>query len=201
MSRGGLVTIRTTGLGELRKTLQLVDVTIAKDWDTVFRGAVTPTPCPGLSAKVVDAPKTLEVAIQESFDRGGPSALQSDVWADLSREPKYAAHKARRGGGSNMLVWAGSKRPLRDSFKVGNPRNVFRVSGLSMMYGTIVTYAARLQAGGFWQPWDETDNIEARVMLQATETWATEVARGMQRVLRGRLGQEAFAAARREPRL
>jgi hypothetical protein len=36
-------------------------------------------------------------------------------------------------------------------------------------------------------------------VIRLTESAALEVARGMQRVLRGRLGRAGFAAARREP--
>lgn len=195
---GQLVTVTVGGIPALRKTIGILDVTLSSDWETVWRGSVTPTPCPGLAAKVVDDPKTLAVATQEAFDRGGPSALSPGrVWTGYGREPKYAAHKLRRGGGSDVLVWAGSKRPLRDTFKLGNPGNIFDLSGMRMRYGTTRYYAARLQAGGFFQPWDHIDDTPARVMLEVTEIFGREVARGMQRVMRGRLGREGFAHARR----
>lgn len=193
----GLVTISVGGVEALKRTIGILDVTIAGDWDTVWRGSVTPTPCPGLSAQVVDSTKTLAVATQEAFDRGGPSALSPGrVWTGYSKEPRYARHKSKRGGGNRVLVWTGSKKPLRDTFRLGNPDNIFAVSGMSMRFGTTRYYAARLQSGGFFQPWDKTDDTPARVMLEVTDTFAREVARGMQRVMRGRLGRAGFAKAR-----
>lgn len=198
MGAPGLVTVSVGGLPALKRTIGILDVTLSSDWEVVWRGSVTPTPCPGLAAKVVDTPKTLAVATQEAFDRGGASALApARVWTGYGNEPKYAAHKRRRGGGESVLVWAGSKTPLRDTFKIGNPDNIFEASGVRMRYGTRRYYAARLQAGGFFQPWDKTTDTPARVMLEVTEIYGREVARGMQRVLRGRLGREGFTRARR----
>ena len=195
------IQITIPGLKNVSNLLQIADVTISNDWALVWKGFIRPTPCPGIAANVVDPRFTLEDSTQEAFDNSGSNAY-AGPWAGYGAEPRYSKMKAKAGGGTSILVWQGSQDPLRDAFKKGQRDHVEGVSGRSMFWGAKGRkggIAARLSEGGFYQPWDKTANTPARPVIRLTEATALEVARGMQRVLRGRLGREGFAAARREP--
>ena len=195
------IQIEIPGLKNVSKMLQLADVTISKDWALVWKGFIRPTPCPGISANVVDPRFTLEDSTQEAFDNSGAN-VYAGAWAGYGAEPKYSKMKSKAGGGTSILVWQGSADPLRDAFRKGKGDHIEGVSGLSMFWGAKGRkggIAARLSQGGFYQPWDKTSNTPARPVIRLNESAALEVARGMQRVLRGRLGRAGFAAARREP--
>jgi len=195
------IQITIPGLKNVSNLLQIADVTISNDWALVWKGFIRPTPCPGIGASVVDPRFTLENSTQEAFDNSGSNAY-AGAWAGYGAEPKYSKMKSKAGGGTSILVWQGSADPLRDAFRKGQAGHVEGVSGRSMFWGARGRkggIAARLSQGGFYQPWDKTSNTPARPVIRLTEATALEVARGMQRVLRGRLGRAGFAAARREP--
>lgn len=195
------IQITIPGLKNVSNLLQIADVTISNDWALVWKGFIRPTPCPGIAANVVDPRFTLEDSTAEAFDNSGVNAYAGS-WAGYGAEPRYSKMKAKRGGGTSILVWQGSKDPLRDAFRKGQGDHVEGVNGRSMFWGARGRkggIAARLSAGGFYQPWDKTSNTPARPVIRLTEATALEVARGMQRVLRGRLGRQGFAAARRQP--
>ena len=195
------IQITIPGLKNVSNLLQMVDVTISNDWALVWEGFIRPTPCPGLSTAIVDPRFTLEDSTQEAFDNSGVN-IYAGAWAGYGAEPKYSKMKAKRGGGTSILVWQGSQDPLRNAFIKGQAGHVEGVNGRTMFWGARGRkggIAARLSEGGFYQPWDKTSNTPARPVIRLTEATALEVARGMQRVLRGRLGRSGFAAARRSP--
>lgn len=195
------IKIEIPGLKNVSNLLQMVDVTISNDWALVWKGFIRPTPCPGLSTAIVDPRFTLEDSTQEAFDNSGAN-VYAGAWAGYGAEPRYAKMKAKRGGGTSILVWQGSQDPLRNAFIKGQAGHVEGVNGRTMFWGARGRkggIAARLSEGGFYQPWDKTSNTPARPVIRLTEATALEVARGMQRVLRGRLGRSGFAAARRSP--
>jgi hypothetical protein len=178
-----------------------MDVTLQRDWQLLWTGFIRPTPTPGLSTTVVDRRYTLEVSTEQAFDNSG-SNVYAGPWEGYGSEPRYAAVKAKAGGGTSVLVWQGSKNPLRRAFLPGHPDHVEEVAGKRMVWGARGdkgAIAARLAVGGFYQPWDKTTSTPARPVIRLTEQAATEVARGMQRILRGRLGRDGFRAARRSP--
>ncbi len=193
--------IGIAGAKSLPKALQLIDKTIREDWKLVWAGFIRPTPVPGLSVVVVDRQFTLEGSTEDAFENSGANAY-AGTWTAYGSEPRYAKMKERRGGGSKVLVWQGSKNPLRSAFRAKDADHTEVVRVKSMLWGAKGrkgAIAARLAEGGFWQPWDKTSATPARPIIRLTEQTAFEVARGMQRILRGRLGREGFRKARREP--
>jgi phage gpG-like protein len=193
--------IGIAGAKLLPKTLQLMDKTIREDWTLLWNGFIRPTPVPGLSTVVVDRRFTLEGSTEDAFENSGVNAY-AGAWTAYGSEPRYAKMKEKRGGGSKVLVWTGSKNPLRSAFRAGDSDHTEVVRGKSMLWGAKGRkggIAARLAEGGFYQAWDKTSATPARPIIRITEQTAFEVARGMQRILRGRLGREGFRRARREP--
>ena len=195
------VQIKIAGLKTLPKVLQLMDKTIREDWSLLWTGFIRPTTVPGLSVTVMEQRFTLEGSTEDAFNNSGANAY-ADTWSAYGSEPKYAAHKQKRGGGSQVLVWSGSKNPLRSAFRAGDSDHTEEVRGKTMRWGARGKkgkIAVKLAEGGFWQPWDKTSSTPARPIIRLTDKTAFEVARGMQRILRGRLGREGFRSARSEP--
>ena len=195
------VQIRIAGSKSLPLVLQLVDKTIRSDWELLWRGFIRPTPVPGMSTVVLERRFTLEGSTEDAFENSGANAY-SGTWTAYGSEPRYARVKEKVGGGTKVLVWQGSKNPLRSAFKERDPDHFEVVRGKSMLWGAKGrkgAIAARLAEGGFYQPWDKTTATPARPIIRVTEQTAFEIARGMQRILRGRLGREGFRKARREP--
>lgn len=196
------ISIKIPGAAALPRLLQLVDVTIKEDWELLWKGFIRRTPVPGMSTVVVERKWTLEGSTKDAFDNSGKNAY-AEAWPGYDNEPKYAYVKQKLGGGTGILVWEKSKNPLRKAFMSGHPDHVEEVAEKRMIWGAKGkkgAIAARLSEGGFFQPWDKTTNIPARPIVRLSEDAGKEVARGMQRILRGRLGREGFRAARREPR-
>lgn len=195
------IKIKIPGSKTLPLMLQVMDQTIRSDWNLLWKGFIRQTPVPGLSVNVVDKRFTIEGSTEDAFDNSGANAY-AGTWSAYGSEPRYAKMKERQGGGTSVLVWKGSKNPLRGAFRLGHPDHVEAVRGRGMIWGAKGekgAIAARLAEGGFYQPWDKTTATPARPIIRVTEQMGLEVARGMQRILRGRLGREGFRAARREP--
>lgn len=197
MSNGQLH-VHIDGLTGVSDMLQLADVTIKEDWNLVWKGFIRQTPIPKSTQNVMDREYTLEGSTQDAFDASGKNAY-SEPWDGYGNEPKYAAMKARKTGSLSVLVWVGSKNPLRAAFLKGHKDHVESVRNATMKWGVKGVkgeIAKRLAQGGFWQPWDKTRNTPARPAIRATEATAINVCKGMQRVLLARLGSDAYRAAR-----
>jgi hypothetical protein len=187
---------------ELQLVLQLVAKTLKSDWELLWQGFIRKTKAPGMSGLVIRERYTLEGSTKDAFDNSGANAY-SGPWPGYDGEPKYAKMKNSAKGGNSVLVWEGSKDPLRNAFeKKGHPNHTEKVTPKGMTWGAVGDkgkIAARLADGGFYQPWDKKTINKKRPAIRVTEETAKEVARGMQTILRGRLGRTGFANARKEP--
>ncbi len=195
------VQIKISGSKSLPLVLQLIDKTIREDWQLLWQGFIRPTRVPGMSTNVLEKRFTLEGSTADAFENSGANAY-SGTWTAYGSEPRYARIKEKVGGGTKVLVWQGSKNPLRNAFTLKDADHFEIVRGKSMLWGAKGRkgdIAARLAEGGFWQPWDKTSATPKRPIIRITDQTAFEVARGIQRILRGRLGREGFRRARREP--
>ncbi len=193
--------VRIGGLQQVSATLQLLDVAMRDDWELLWKGWIRPTKAPGMAGLVIREQYTLEGSTESAFDHSGRNAFFGG-WSEYQNEPRYARAKERHGGGTSVLVWQGSKNPLRKAFLRGHSDHLELVRGQSMVWGAKGekgAIAQRLAQGGFYQPWDKTSNTPPRPVIRLNEKAALEVLRGMQTILRGRLGREGFKAARREP--
>lgn len=92
--------------------------------------------------------------VEQAFDNEGSNDAQPK-WPALI--PPYLRAKTKAGGGTKRGIWAGSKNPLRDTFKPGHPENVLaitkRATSARVVYASKRYYAGRYHAGGFINPW------------------------------------------------
>lgn len=193
--------VSIAGLQQVSTTLQLLDVSIRDDWELLWKGWIRATKAPGMPGVVIREQYTLEGSTQFAFDHSGRNAFFGG-WSEYQTEPRYARAKERHGGGTSVLVWQGSKNPLRRAFLRGHSDHLELVRGQSMAWGAKGekgAIAQRLAQGGFYQPWDRTSATPPRPVIRLNEKAALEVLRGMQTIIRGRLGRQGFQGARREP--
>ena len=191
--------IKIGGLKAVSTTLQLIDRSIVEDWTMLWRGFIRPTKAPGMVGLVIRREYTLEGSTEMAFDHSGRNAYFGE-WPGYEGEERYARVKAKYGGGTSILVWQGAKNPLRKAFTLGHPDHQEFVRGKSMRWGAKGEkggIAARLAEGGFYQPWDRITVNKQRKIVRLNEAVALQVIKGMQTILRGRLGREGFRAARR----
>ena len=195
---GTNITISIGGLADVQVMLQLAQVTIDRDWPLLWKGWMRPTPTPRLNIPIVDREFTLEDSLRAAFANSGRNAYAT-AWAGYNNEPRYARMKAKAGGGSRILIWEGSKNPMSSAFFAGDPDHEEWVRGKEMGYGATGrkgAIAARLSEGGFFQPWDKTSATPARPIGRINGAVALAVAKGMQRILNGRLDRASYARAR-----
>lgn len=197
-----LLEFELAGLPELTFAVSVaIDALNGEMWQDVWEGFIRELPTPGLSVPVVDERFTLTGMLRESFDTGGLNAYNTVPWEGYGAEPVYEAYKADQGGGADILVWAGAQSSLRKSLEDENdPFHVETVAEEGFDFGTSKDYAARLQEGGFHQPWDDIIG-PARPFLYITQVMALEIARGAQRVLVGRLQLAGLAPGPSLPRV
>lgn len=185
---GKMLEVNVAGFPELSTTIGLIDVTLTEDWDLLWRGLIRSTRAPGRVGTVMAKDDyTLDAIMRDSFEQGGVNVFNTNAWARYWAEPKYEAAKKKHGGGDKVLVWAGSQDPLKDTFKKGHKEHIEAVDADGFRYGTRRRYAGRLHLGGFYQPWDKTSNTPARPLFTPTKDHGFQIAKGMQRIIVGRI--------------
>ena len=193
-----LIKIKINGVTSLPKVIGLIDKTLDEDWAILWQAFMRPTKAPGMKDYAIRKQFTLEGSTQQAFDNSGRN-VYFDVWTAYPDEPRYQRVKEKVGGGTNVLVWQGSKNPLRAAFIKGHEDHVMKINKKTMRWGAggrKGEIAAKLATGGFYQPWDKITVSTKRPIIRINEAMAIEVCKGMQSVLRGRLGIQGYRAAR-----
>jgi len=159
----------------------------AASMTTINSSIIRPTPGPGTSQPIMREAFTLEVQSREAFAQEGKTALLGG-WEGYSREPIYAALKQRKGGGSRVGIWDGSKRPLFETFRKNHPEHIESVDAAGFVWGSRRSYAGRFHEGGF-QPFDKIRH-PGRPIVIVDRQFGREVARAYQRWLAFKLRSE-----------
>jgi hypothetical protein len=153
----------------------------------IATGIIRPTRLPGSGGNVMLRDGfTLERQAQDAFANGGTTALRGP-WTGYSGEPKYAAHKARRGGGEQVGLWLGSQAPLYRTFMLGDGDHIEVVEDDQWSWGSARWYAGTFHAGQPVTPWGETQ--PARHVVTLNRDMGREGARAHLRYLAGWLRQ------------
>jgi hypothetical protein len=180
--------VALTGTDGLRRAVGIMaEALTADERQLVLTAAIRPTSGPGGLQRIVRKGFTLEEQSDDAFDREGRTALNSG-WEGYAREPRYAGHKEERGGGKQVGIWRGAKRPLFLTFRRGHPEHIETVTPNGFVWGSRRMYAGRFHEGGF-QPWDKV-RAPARPIVVVNERYALEVARGYQRLVVYKLRSE-----------
>lgn len=189
---GHALSIDVQGIPELQRTIGIVRSCFT-DWELLWAGFIRPTRAPGGAGFIVDEPFTLEGSVRDAFEKSGVSAYSSSPWEGYGNEPNYAAYKLARGGGTDILVWMGSRSPLSDTFtQKGNRDHVERVSARDFEWGSRRWYARRLNDGGFHQPWDDV-RPGPRPIIKLSSRAGFHLAKGAQRIIVGRLKEAGIS--------
>jgi hypothetical protein len=159
----------------------------AASMTTINSSIIRPTAGPGTSQPIMREAFTLEVQSREAFAQEGKTALLGG-WEGYSREPIYAALKQRKGGGSRVGIWDGSKRPLFETFRKNHPEHIESVDAAGFVWGSRRSYAGRFHEGGF-QPFDKIRH-PGRPIVIVDRQFGREVARAYQRWLAFKLRSE-----------
>ncbi len=196
-----LLTIDVEGMPELTTVLSLVAEAF-DEWQLLWEAFIRPTRGPG-GKPIIPAEYTLEGSVRAAFASGGRSKYSSSPWADYSNEPVYAQMKLEQGGGTRILIWDGSRRPLVDTFlNKGDSDHIEEVTKQGFVWGSSRPYAQRLHEGGFFQPWDDIEP-PARPIIRLTSEAGVQLGKGVQRLVAEKIRRggvpEAFTALRAFP--
>lgn len=171
-----------------------------------LQGVIRETPCPGLNVPVVDKKYTLEQHARDLFANEGTSEYSNRKWTRYGNEPRYEAYKTGRRAGSKVGTWEGSRNPLERTLTDRNdPEHIESVyagaGGFRMEWGSARHYARTFDEGGPVQRWDNVPQPARALRPVDSAELAFRAAKGMQRVLVGRLNLSGGEAGRRLPRV
>lgn len=154
----------------------------------IHNGIIRPTPGPPGMPSIMRKRWSIEEQIAEAFENEGQTVNQSG-WARYGAEPKYAAYKQARKGGTQVGIWQNAESPLKDTFlRKDHPDHIEYVRFDGFGYGSKRYYAWNFHEGQY-QPWDGVQ-APARRIFQVTDRFLAEVARGHQRYVMGKLRAE-----------
>jgi len=182
----GFIDLKLTGVETVNQILSVADKFFGNQ-ELLWQAVVRETRLPNGSGPIIPNRYTLEGSVQEAFERGGANTY-GGAWLGLWREPNYRAYKDRKGGGSRMLIWDGSRDPMFASFlDRRHPEHIEEVTSTGVRWGSSMTRASRLSAGGFTQRWDRGVVVPARPIVRFGSKGAAQLAKGGARLLLDRV--------------
>ena len=182
------LTLEVPGLGGIEQAIGI----LASCFDSaamlqIHTGLVRPTAGPPGMPNIMLNRWTMEEQVTEAFANEGVN-VNAAKWVGYGNEPKYAAHKLEKGGGSTIGIWDNAESPLKDTFKKDSADHIESITIDGVQYGTKRYYAWDFHTGTY-QPWDGVQSPERPIFL-ITDRYLFQVAKAHQRYVLGKLRAE-----------